>query len=93
MGPKRGRIGWPFVDEVIDRVEEVSSGLHHVGYDGFGYAMVFNLEEAVISASLTDLFDHVSVIGAVEIFEVNERDGVANNILEIGTLGDGSDVV
>jgi hypothetical protein len=75
------------------QLEEFSSDLHHVGYGGFVYPVVFNPEEAVIAARSTDLVDYMITIATEKMVEVDERDGFVNNMFEIGTLVDRTDVV
>jgi hypothetical protein len=56
--------------------------------------MVFDLEKAIFATCFADLVDDMASLWAVEVMEVDYRDGfMGGYVLEIRTFGEWTDVV
>ena len=60
-----------------------------------GSHRVLYLKETVVLACETNLCDYITVFWAMELLKVNKWNGTLRflNLVEIGTIGDGADVV
>lgn len=66
-----GVVGVSFESFFFRQPEEFSGDVDHVGYGGFRYTVILDLEEAVVAAGFADLVDDGGSIGAVEIMEID----------------------